>query len=147
MEIPKFETDLNIISKLGEYPGSDDGLSTEEFKAKFDEGNLETQKYINEVLIPFFDRGKAETALYKAVFPAENWGSEFPYTNTVPVDGLLEADTPIVDIDLSDDSNAAILIDSWARVGRVVATEGAVTAYCYTDVPLVDIPIQLKVVR
>jgi hypothetical protein len=52
MAIPKFEADLNIISKLPNYPGSEGGLTPEEFKAKFDEAALLLQEYLNEVLIP-----------------------------------------------------------------------------------------------
>ncbi|MBO5953436.1 MAG: hypothetical protein J6Q53_04880 [Oscillospiraceae bacterium] len=56
MAIPKFLDDLNIISKLGDYPRSDDGLSTMQFKAKFDEGVLKMQKYLNDVLIPYMNQ-------------------------------------------------------------------------------------------
>lgn len=52
MAIPKFLDDLNIIAKLGDNPGTDNGLSTSAFRAKFDEAALLIQKYINDVLIP-----------------------------------------------------------------------------------------------
>ena len=52
MAIPKFNDDLNIISKLGDNPGSDNNLSTDAFRAKFDEAGLKIQKYLNDVLIP-----------------------------------------------------------------------------------------------
>lgn len=52
MAIPKFNDDLNIISKLGDNPGSDDNLSTDAFRAKFDEAGLKIQQYLNDVLIP-----------------------------------------------------------------------------------------------
>lgn len=55
MAIPKFEDDLNIIAALGNNPGADNGLTPEEFKAKFDEGVLLIQAFINEVLIPEMD--------------------------------------------------------------------------------------------
>lgn len=56
MAIPKFLDDLNIISKLGNYPGSDNGLSTQAFKAKFDEGALKLQSYINDTLLPHLNQ-------------------------------------------------------------------------------------------
>lgn len=65
MAIPKLEDDLAVISKLGEYPGSDDGLSTEEFKAKFDEAVLIIQKYLNKKLIPLLDKLIGETNVEK----------------------------------------------------------------------------------
>ena len=56
MAIQKFLVDLAIISKLGEYPGSDNGLSTAQFKAKFDEAALRIQEYLNDILIPELDK-------------------------------------------------------------------------------------------
>ena len=52
MSIPKLETDLSIIQKLDDYPNDVGGLSAAELKAKFDEGGLALQAYINNVLIP-----------------------------------------------------------------------------------------------
>lgn len=52
MSIEKLERDLAFISKLSDYPGSQDGLSTDEFKGKFDEAALIIQEYINTVLVP-----------------------------------------------------------------------------------------------
>lgn len=51
MKIPEFLDDLNIISKLGDNPGADNGLTAEGLKAKFDEGALTIQQYLNGVLI------------------------------------------------------------------------------------------------
>ena len=52
MAIPLFEEDLNIISRLGDYPGSEDGLTPEELKAKFDMSANLIKKYLNEKVIP-----------------------------------------------------------------------------------------------
>ena len=52
MAIDKFDEDLAIISKLGDNPGADNGLSTSAFRAKFDEAGLKIQKFINDVIIP-----------------------------------------------------------------------------------------------
>ena len=51
MMIPKFLNDLNIISKLGDNPGTDNGLTPNGLKAKFDEGVLMLQTYINDTLV------------------------------------------------------------------------------------------------
>ena len=56
MAIPKFEADVEIISKLGDFPGKNDGLTNAGFKAKFDEGAVLFKKYINEVLAPELDK-------------------------------------------------------------------------------------------
>lgn len=52
MAIQKFEDDLNIISKLGDNPGTDNGLTTPQFRAMFDKAGLLIQKFINEVILP-----------------------------------------------------------------------------------------------
>lgn len=67
MAIPKFMEDLNIISKIGDRPGSDSGLSTPQFKAKFDEGILKIQKYLNEKLIPGIEGAVNEEGLLAQV--------------------------------------------------------------------------------
>lgn len=51
MKFPEFTDDLSIVSKLGDNPGADNGLTAEGLKAKFDEGPLALQKFINSVLI------------------------------------------------------------------------------------------------
>lgn len=52
MAIQKFEDDLNIISKLGDNPGTDNGLTTPQFRAMFDKAGLLIQKFINDVILP-----------------------------------------------------------------------------------------------
>ena len=52
MSLNKLEQDLAFISKLSDYPGSQDGLTTDEFKAMFDAAPLAIQDYINNVLVP-----------------------------------------------------------------------------------------------
>ena len=55
MALPFFEEDMDIISRLGDYPGSEDGLTPKDFKARFDlAGNL-IKKFLNEVIIPNFN--------------------------------------------------------------------------------------------
>lgn len=58
--IEKLVQDLAVISKLSDYPGSQDGLSTEEFKAKFDEAGLIIQQYLNDVIVPAIEEATPE---------------------------------------------------------------------------------------
>lgn len=51
MAIPKLETDVQIVSKIPNYPGSEGGLSPDSFKAKFDEAPQIIKDFINNVLI------------------------------------------------------------------------------------------------
>lgn len=52
MAIPLMEDDVEIISKLGNTPGADDGLTTQQVKAKFDEAVVRLKNFLNLVLIP-----------------------------------------------------------------------------------------------
>lgn len=70
MAIPKFLEDLNIIARLGNKPSTDDGLSPEGFKSKFDEGVLKIQNYINNVLIPGIENSIDEDGLLSKISTA-----------------------------------------------------------------------------
>jgi hypothetical protein len=59
MAIPRFDEDLAIISKLGDNPGSDNNLTTDAFRAKFDEGPQKIQQYLNEVLLPAVEQSSS----------------------------------------------------------------------------------------
>lgn len=48
----QFEKDMNIISMLPNLPNDEDGMTAEELKAKFDEGGLALQEWINNTLLP-----------------------------------------------------------------------------------------------
>lgn len=51
-KIERLLEDLAVITKLSDYPGSQDGLSADQFKAKFDEAALIIQDYLNGVIVP-----------------------------------------------------------------------------------------------
>lgn len=52
MAIPKFDADLNIISKLADKPNDAEGLSSQALKEEFDRAGLLVKEYINEILVP-----------------------------------------------------------------------------------------------
>lgn len=52
MNVTKFTQDMNIIAKLDNEPNDMGGLTAAQLKAKFDEGGLRVQEYINGTLIP-----------------------------------------------------------------------------------------------
>lgn len=52
MAIPFFNDEVDIISKLGTNPGSDDNLTEAQFKAKFDEAANLLKTFLNDILIP-----------------------------------------------------------------------------------------------
>ena len=52
MAIPKMEDDVEVIAALGDVPGSDDGLSAQQLKEKFDLAAVRLKNYINNILLP-----------------------------------------------------------------------------------------------
>lgn len=91
------------------------------------------------------------TTMLNGIFLYENWSDSVPYTQDITVDGILKEDYPNVDIDLSeiievDDINN--IVEEWGYVTRCFVKENnVITAYCYKDVPTVNIPVIFKVVR
>lgn len=72
MKIAKFLDDLAIISKLGDNPGADNGLTSNGLKAKFDEAALKIQTFINS-LVDFLNKELADNGpIYGAVTNANN---------------------------------------------------------------------------
>lgn len=61
MSITKLNDDLNIVQKLDDQPNDVGGLTAAELKAKFDEGSLTIQDYINNTLLPFLENLGVET--------------------------------------------------------------------------------------
>ena len=66
----KLLDDLNIISKLGDNPGTDNGLTPNGLKAKFDEAGLAIQNFINNLVdslnTELGDNGPVYTAVTNA---------------------------------------------------------------------------------
>lgn len=111
----------------------------------------ETIDSINEVI----DRvnGKvdssASTTTLRATIMAELFeGTTAPYTQRIYVDGIYATDNPIIGIIESDSLTSAMeQKDSWGCVSRIKCEDGFITVYCYESKPLVDIDIQIKVIR
>jgi hypothetical protein len=92
--------------------------------------------------------GHVQTGVFTATITTASWtGTVSPFTNDTTVSGILATDTPIIDIVLTgtfaDDED---IIEAWGGVYRAVTTADVVT-FSATDLPTVDLPIQLKVVR
>ena len=98
-------------------------------------------------IISAFPSGGA--LLLSATLTAAGWSATAPYTQTVAVAGVLAADNPIVDLNMSGATvdTASALQENWACVGRLAAGAGTLTAYCYEEKPEVDLPMTIKAVR
>lgn len=92
--------------------------------------------------------GKAEAATYTGTLTAASWsGASAPYTQSLTVNGLLASDTPTVDVVMSgtystDDARNS----AWAAIYRAVTSADTLTVYA-SELPTVDLPIQLQCVR
>lgn len=96
-------------------------------------------------------KNKAETATYRVTLDT-NWdsGANDSYMKTVAVDGILETDTPFVDVDLENASeyNASAIIEAYEKIGRIHTKDNMIYVYCYDGKkPEIEVPIILKVVR
>lgn len=95
-------------------------------------------------------KGHIQHGTLSAVITSADWtGTEAPYTQTIDVEGILAEDNPIVDIDLSGVSNyeeEQAILEAWGLIYRITTAEDEITVYA-TDLPDVDIPSILKVVR
>lgn len=92
---------------------------------------------------------KATTALYDAVLNSSGWSSgNAPYTQTVSVQGILSTDVPIVDIVLDSETTTALSqLEAWGYVSKIETSNGSITATCLENLPSVNIPLKLRVIR
>lgn len=84
-----------------------------------------------------------------ATLLASGWSADAPYTQTVAAADLLGADSPEVDVDLTTAITAdemTELNEAWGNVLKATAGAGSLTVV-FSDVPEVNIPIKIKVVR
>ena len=79
-----------------------------------------------------------------ATLPIAGWSASAPYTQTVSVAELLENDTPIADVALSDTADTAkAQLEAYGMLGRLTCGAGTITAVCYEDKPTTELVINL----
>ena len=111
-------------------------------------GSIVTENLADNVVTAPKIADGAVSQTYTVTIPTESWtGEAAPYTNTVTVNGLLAADTPIVDMIPSETyETAEAETEAYANIYRMVTADNQLTAYA-TEKPTVDISIQIKAVR
>ena len=89
----------------------------------------------------------AQTVVYQAII-GTSWSGSEPCTQNISVPGILESDTPIVDIDLSavDYSNKDAVIEAYSKIYRITTAANSITIYA-DEATTTAVSIQLKVVR
>lgn len=79
---------------------------------------------------------------------ADRWSSEAPYSQTISNAFFNETDVPIMDYRFYEGvADPVKELEQYAYIDRIVAGDGTLTAYCYTNKPTVAIPLQFLVVR
>lgn len=132
----KTQTDNLLDTKVDKVTGK--GLSTEDYTTaeKTKLAGIESEA------------NKTVVALYNTTLSSSGWSSSVPYTQTVSIQGILATDVPVVDVVLSSTtSTAKSQLEAWSCVSKIETAAGSITATCLEELPTIDIPIQLKVVR
>lgn len=92
---------------------------------------------------------KAEVKKFTATV-GTSWtqGAGSEYTQEVTVPGILETDTPTIDLILSDNvETAKAQIEGWANVSRITTESEKIKIYCYDTAPTIEIPVQIICMR
>jgi hypothetical protein len=88
--------------------------------------------------------------MFTAEVPNTGWtGTAAPFSITIPTSptGLLETDTPIIDITMSGTyATDKLRSEQWALIYRITTGNNSITLFA-NKVPSVAIPVQIKVVR
>ena len=94
------------------------------------------------------------TKTVDVVLKKNAWSTSIPHNQTVKISNntgvpiVEDSDYPFVDVNLNNVSDQQSAIEGWGLVGRVtVSANDQITAYCYDDIPEVDVPLILRVVR
>lgn len=86
-------------------------------------------------------------AVKTATFQTNGWtGSAAPYQNTVSVAGITSSDSPIIALNLANNTtsaNAVIAQQAWSFINTIVSNNGSLTAYANKK-PTVNLPIIIK---
>ena len=94
------------------------------------------------------DTSRATVVNYTATLAAASWsGASAPYSQALAVNGLLASDTPQIDVVMSGTySTDEARNSAWAAIYRAVTSADTLTVYA-SELPTVDLPIQLQCVR
>jgi len=102
-----------------------------------------TKKYVDDGLTT-----KADLSSNYITTLDTTWsGTVAPFTKLQTVSGILETDTPIIDLMLTGAyATDKTICDEWGKVYRAVTSANTVTFYAH-EIPTVNLPLQIKVVR
>lgn len=109
---------------------------------------IDDQFTADEARISALESGKATKAKYTATLGTTWTGGSAPYTQVVPVSGLLATDENVtVDIDVSDTfETAESEEEEWAKIYRIDVGAGQITVYA-KEQTTVSLSLKISVVR
>lgn len=144
MGIPTFDEDLNIIGKMGDYPGADDGLTPEAFKKRFDISGKLIQEYINNSLIPNIENTipglySVTMDLSTVVLTVKGWSN---FSQTVNVDKVLASANEQAIISTAAPASLETYLDSNIRLTGQGA--GTITFTC-DEVPVSSVSVNILI--
>ena len=122
------------------------GIDTSMIQAQFEALIVNLQRELQAV---YEGVEKVNLIERSATLLASGWSESEPYSQTVAVEGVLGADRPWVDCDLSATITAEEMTsinDAWGAVLKAESGAGTVTVY-FSNIPERDIPIVIQVVR
>ena len=93
--------------------------------------------------------GRAQTQTFTATINASAFeGDTAPYTQTISVPGIRGTDTPDIGVALSSDIKVGLAQrEAFGCITVIQTDRDSIVVKCYEDLPTVDIPIQIRVVR
>jgi hypothetical protein len=89
----------------------------------------------------------SKTSIFNVTLDTSWLGSAAPYSKSITVTGILETDTPIIDVVMSGTyATDEARQEAWAYIYRAVTSNNSITFYA-SEKPTVNLPVQIKVVR
>ena len=89
----------------------------------------------------------SKTSIFNVTLDTSWSGSAAPYSKSVTVTGILETDTPIIDVVMSGTyATDKARQEAWAYIYRAVTANNSITFYA-SEKPSVNLPVQITVVR
>ena len=89
----------------------------------------------------------SKTSILNVTLDTSWSGSAAPYSKSITVTGILETDTPIIDVVMSGTyATDEARQEAWGYVYRAVTANNSITFYA-NEKPTVELPVQIKVVR
>lgn len=109
-------------------------------------GATDSNMHKIDALITALESGKAEV-VNKSATIGTSWSGSEPYTQSITVEGILETDTPMVDLVCSDDFDTATAEEKdWAKIYKITTSAGAITVYA-KEPTKTTLNIKMQIVR